>query len=170
MDSLLSIAGSVASLGGAYWAWKEAFKAAASASKAESVRNELVDRRKLVEVSQLFAQSNQIINVVAKIGPSCNSRLLKGIDCVSIAREIEEYTRFLNIQNNHFSQLFGNKATTICNDLRIHIEELSEAKQPVVIKEIGKKIYYLISEFMPCVKDLTDQKRETSLVENEDAN
>ena len=51
MESLLSIFGSVASIGAAVWAFLEAKKAAASASKAEEARNEMIDRRRLGEVS-----------------------------------------------------------------------------------------------------------------------
>ena len=105
MDSLISIAGSVASIGGAIWAFVEARHAASSATKAELVRNELIDRRKLVEVSKVFAQTERILTVVSKIGPSCNPKTLKGVDCVSIAKEVEEYSRFLNAQSSHFSEL-----------------------------------------------------------------
>jgi hypothetical protein len=61
MESLLSIAGSVASIGAAIWAFIEARKAADSATKAELVRNELIDRRKLVEVSKIYAQTDRIL-------------------------------------------------------------------------------------------------------------
>lgn len=167
MDSLLSIAGSVASLGGAIWAFVEARNAAASATKAELVRNELIDRRKLVEVSKVYAQTEQILTAVSKIGPSCNPKTLKGVDCTSIAKEVEEYSRYLNVQSAHFSELFGNKARTLCDDLNKDIEELSEVTSPDKKKEVGKRIYYKINEFMPFVKELADEKQERSVANGE---
>jgi hypothetical protein len=129
MDSLISIAGSVASIGGAIWAFCEARKAASSATKAKLVRDELIDRRKLVEVSKVFDQTEHILKVVSKIGPSCSPKTLKGVDCVSIAKEVEEYSRFLNSQGAHFSEIIGNKAKDLCNDIKADIEELSEASE-----------------------------------------
>lgn len=167
MDSLISIAGSVASIGGAVWAFVEARHAASSATKAELVRSELIDRRKLVEVSKTFTKTEQILTIVSKIGPSCAIKTLKGVDGVSIAKEVEEYSRFLNVQSAHFSELLGNKARTLCDDLKGDIKELSEVSEPERKKEIGMKIYYKIYEFMPFVKDLADEKQEYSAVNGE---
>lgn len=164
MDSLISIAGSVASIGGAIWAFVEARHAASSANKAELVRDELIDRRKLVEVSKVFAQTERILTAVSKIGPSCNLKTLKGVDCVSIAKEIEEYSRFLNTQSAHFSELFENRARVLCDDLKSDIEELSEVSASEIKKQVGKRIYYKIYEFMPFVKDMADEKQEHSII------
>lgn len=163
MDSYLSIAGSIASIGAAIWAFVEARSAAESATKAELVRNELIDRRKLVEVSKVYSQTERILVVVSKIGPSCNPKTLKGVDCASIAKEVEEYSRHLNAQSAHFSDFFENKARDLCNDLRDDIEELSEATGAESKKEVGKRIYYKINGFMPFVKELADEKQEHSI-------
>jgi hypothetical protein len=163
MESLLSIAGSVASIGAAIWAFIEARKAADSATKAELVRNELIDRRKLVEVSKIYAQTDRILMVVSKIGPSCNPKTLKGVDCAGIAKEVEEYSRHLNAQSAHFSEFLENKAKDLCNELNKDIEELSEASSPESKKEVGKRIYYKINSFMPFVKELADERQEKSV-------
>lgn len=163
MESLLSIAGSVASIGAAIWAFVEACKAANSATKAELVRDEMIDRRKLVEVSKVHAQSDRILTVVSKIGPSCSLKTLKGVDCVGIAKEVEEYSRYLNEQRSHFSEFFVNKAKVLCDDLNEDIEELSEASSPEDKKQVGKRIYYKINNFMPTVKALADQKKEVAV-------
>jgi len=166
MDSFISIAGSFASVGAAIWAFVEAGKAASSATKSEQVRNELIDRRKLVEVSKVYAQTEGILTVVSKIGPSCNHKTLKGVDCSLIAKEVEGYTRFLNMQSSHFSEKIENKAKILCDDLKRDIEELSEVVALDRKKEIGKKIYYKINDFMPFVKHLTDEKQEYSVANN----
>ena len=67
-----------------------------SASKAEKVRDEIVERRKIVEVSLVHKETKRILNTVSKVGPSCNPNLLTGVDCGSIAKDVEEYSRFIN--------------------------------------------------------------------------
>lgn len=163
MESLLSILGSVASIGAAIWAFIEAGKAAESASQAAQVRNEMIDRRRLVEVSKVHAQTDRILSVVSKIGPSCNVKKLKGVDFHGIAKEVEEYARCLNEQSLNFSEIFVNKASSLCNELQKDIEALSEAPDPEAIKDIGKRIYYKINSFMPFVKDLADERQERTV-------
>lgn len=163
MEGLLSVLGSVASIGAAIWAFIEAGKAAESASQAAQVRNEMIDRRRLVEVSKVHAQTDRILSVVSKIGPSCNVKKLKGVDFHGIAKEVEEYARYLNEQSSSFSEVFVNKASSLCNELQEDIEALSEAPDPETIKDIGKRIYYKINSFMPFVKDLADERQERTV-------
>jgi hypothetical protein len=59
MDSTLSILGSIASIAGAIWAFREALKSANAATKAELLRDEIVHRRKLLEVSQVYADTKR---------------------------------------------------------------------------------------------------------------
>ena len=49
----LSIIGSVASIGGAIWAWREAVKSSKSASKAEKIKTQMINQRKTSELSEL---------------------------------------------------------------------------------------------------------------------
>lgn len=53
-----------------------------------------------------------------------------------------------------------NKAQQLCESLKIDIELLSEAKIFEDKKSAGKRIYYLINDFMPVVKGLSDDKKE----------
>lgn len=163
MDSIekwISVLGSIASIGAAIWAWIEANKASKSATKAETVKNEIVDRRKLIEVSQVHAETSRILKTVSKVGPSCNSTTLRGVSCAGIAREVEEYSRFINEQSSHFTEFFDNKAKELCAVLKGDIEALSEAKSFEDKKAAGKSIYYKIDAFMPTVKSLSDEKKE----------
>lgn len=160
VETWISIIGSIASIGGAIWAFVEARKAASSATKAESVRDEIIERRKIVEVSQVHAETSRILNVVSKVGPSCNKSLLRGVDCGAIAKEVEEYSRYINEHNFHFTDFFENKAKELYEQLRPDIESLSEAKSFDDKKSAGKSIYYKINSFMPVVKELTDEKKE----------
>ena len=160
MDSTLSILGSVASLASAAWACWEAKQSARSATQAQQLRDEIVNRRKMLEVSQVYTDTKRILIVVSKVGPSSNPKLLKGINGAEIAKEIEEYARSLLDQSSHFTVFFENKAQLLCEDLREDIEALAEAKTPEEKKTSGKNIYYKIQSFMPIAKALADEKRE----------
>ncbi len=159
-EKWVSVIGSFASIAGAIWAYTEAKKAKLSASHAEKIKGEIVDRRKLVEVSQVHSETSRILKTVSAVGPACNPSIIRGVNCANIAKEVEEYCRFINEQNSHFTDFFDNKAQQLCEALKTDIELLSEAKTFEDKKSAGKSIYYLINDFMPVVKGLSDDKKE----------
>lgn len=161
MGTWISVIGSIASIGGAGWAWCQAVQASKSATKAEKVKGEIIERRKIVEVSQVHRETTRILQIVSKVGPSCNSSTLRGVNCSHIATEVAEYSRFLNEHSSHFTDFFENKARDLCASLKDDIEKLAEAKSFDEKKSAGKSIYYKIDEFVPTVKSLSDEKRES---------
>ena len=160
MDSWISIASSVASIGGAIWAYHGARESAKSATKAEIIRNELVDRREMIEVSKVYTNTVEILREISKFGPTSTSITVKGIKASDIAKKVEEYSRFLNEHRSHFDTLFANNAKDLCDLLKQHIENLSDAERFEDKKRAGKEIYYLIESFLPQVKQLSDGKKE----------
>ncbi len=160
MESWISIIGSLASIGGAVWAWFQAVQASKSATKAEKVKSEIIERRKLIEVSQVYTETNRILNVVSKVGPSCNPSTLRGVNCSHIAADVAKYSRFLNEHSSYFTEFFDNKAKDLCSSIKADIEKLAEAKSFDDKKNAGKSIYYKIDDFMPIVKSLSDDKKE----------
>jgi len=103
------------------------------------------------------------LSVVSKVGPSCNAKLLKGVNCADIAKEVEVYARFILEQSGHFTDFFENKAKELCDDLKDDIEALSEAVSFEDKKRYGKSIYYKIQNFMPAVKQISDEKKERAI-------
>ena len=95
MESFISIIGSIASIGAAIWAFVEARKSAKAATKAEVLRDELIHRRTMVEVSQVHSETKRVLSIVSKVGPSCNTKLLKGVNCAEVAKEVEVYSSFI---------------------------------------------------------------------------
>ena len=156
----LSTIGAIASIGGALWAFYQARKASKSALSAKLFRDEIVERRKMLEASQVYSETSRILKTVSTVGPSCNPSQLRGVNCGNIARDVEEYSRFINEQTFNFDDPFGNRAKILCDDLKEDIEILSEAKSFEDKKAAGKSIYYKISNFMPIVKALSDEKKE----------
>ena len=160
METWISIIGSIASIGGAIWAWYQAVEATKSASKAEKVKGEIIERRKIVEVSQVHKETTRILQIVSKVGPSCNASTIRGVNCSHITTEVSEYSRFLNEHSSYFTDFFENKAKDLCSSIKEDIEKLAEAKTFDDKKSVGKSIYYKIDEFVPIVKSLSDEKRE----------
>ena len=156
----LSAIGALASIICALWALYEARQASLSASKAEAMRNELIERRKMVEASQLHTETSRILRTVSAVGPSCNPTLLRGVNCGLIARDVEEYCRFVNEQRTHFADFFDNSARELCEDLAADIEALTEARSFEEKKGAGRRLYNKINNFMPVVKTLADDRRE----------
>lgn len=163
MENLISIIGSIASIGAAIWAFIEAKKSSAAATKAETLHDELIHRRKMVEVSQVHSETKRILAVVSKVGPSCNQKLLKGVNCSEVAREVESFSVFILEQSEHFTDFFENKARELNEDLREDIEGLSEASTFEEKKNYGKSMFYKIQNFMPAVKKLSDDKRDRAI-------
>ncbi|MFQ2271203.1 hypothetical protein [Aeromonas enteropelogenes] len=164
LETIVSVVGSIASIGGAIWAFVEADKAAKSVTKAESVRDEIVNRRELIEVSKVHSETTRILKVASRVGPSSDLRRLTGFNAPEIASEIEEYVRFLSEHSSHFSELFENTARDLCDSLKDDISVLADARDPQSIKDIGKIIYNKIHGFLPTAKMISDLKRESMSV------
>lgn len=162
MDSPLSILGSIASIGAAIWAFIEAKKAAGSASHAEKMRNELISRRRLIEISQVHMDTKRILAVVSEVGPATNAKLLRGVDVAKIAKQVEEYSLSLQEQSNHFSDTLGNKARALCEQLKPDIVKLAEANTPETKLGAGRAIYYSITAFLSVAKSHADDQRENA--------
>lgn len=160
MESWLSILGSLASIGGAIWAYFQARRSRTFAEQAKAIRDELVERRKVIEVSKVHAETTRILRLVSNVGPTCTPTSLKTVKCSEIAKEVEEYTRLLNEQGTHFTYMLDNQARKLCEDLKPDIEALAEANDFDSKKSAGKSIYYKIDDFMPLVKAVMDEKKE----------
>ncbi|CAH1041721.1 hypothetical protein [Halomonas sp. TD01] len=160
MEILLSILGSLASIGGAIWAYVQARRSKTFAEQAKTVRDELVERRKTIEVSKVHSETARILRLVSKVGPTCTSTSVKTIRCHEIAQEVEEYTRLLNEQSSHFTHVLDSQARKLCGDLKEDIVGLAEAIDFESKKKFGTSIYYKIDDFMPLVKMVFDEKKE----------
>jgi|SRR5690606_29930258 len=159
-ETWISVIGSLASIGAALWSFREARKSISAATKAERVRNELIHRRELIEVSRVYAETSRILKEVSRVGPSCNAGLLRGVNCGSIAQEVQAYAQYLNEHSSTFDTDFESKANELCQDLRGDIVALAEAKSFEEKKAAGSNIYYKIDSFMPFIKKFSDSHKE----------
>lgn len=115
-------------------------------------------RRRLTEVAQIHSETKRVLSVVARIGPSCSQQQAKGVNNADIAKEVEGYVRLVR-RKDHFPA-FSEIAVALCDYLKDDIEGLAEAKAVEDKTRFGRSIYYKIQNFMPIVKQLSDDKRE----------
>lgn len=156
----IGLIGSIASIGAAVWTVVQARRARNAASDAENFRDEIIEKRRLVEVSQLYKETGRILTAVTAVGPTCGQKSLRGIDCSKIAGDVLEYTRFLGHQAVDLPSPFKEKVGAFLVNIKPDIESLSEAVTYQEIKASGKSIYYRIDGLMPEIKKLVDEKRE----------
>lgn len=156
----LTIVGTVASIGGAIFACIQAHRSRTFADQAKQIQEGFVEKRKVVEVSEIYNATERILRVVSQVGATSTETSIKTICIRDIAKEVEEYTRLLNAQNAHFTEAIINHGKTLCEGLREDIEALVEAQDYESIKKSGKRIYFKIEDFLPKVKELLDNKKE----------
>ena len=162
MDAL-TILGSIASIGGAIWAWRKASLASKSASLAEQMKNEILERRLTIELTKIHTKTSHILKLVGKIGPSATNKTLKGVDCQIIALELQDFMVFIKEHSNLFlDNNEHNTAHLLCETLQPYIEELAYANTFEKKKEVGKQVFYTINNFLPQVKRLIDKKQNLS--------
>lgn len=163
IEAVLSVLGSVTSIGAAIWAFVEAGRAKHAAQKAETVRSELIGRRKLVEVSQLLSETRRVLQSVSRVGPACTEKKLRGVDCAEIAREVEEYSRLVGEAEEHFAIDFQNHARELRADLAGDIRKLADAATFEQKRTAGMILHQKIDNFLPKVKSILDDKQEHSV-------
>jgi len=156
----IGLIGSVASIGAAIWAFIEARKASGSASAAEKIRLELINRRKLVEASQFYREANRAISSLTAVGPTSSASSVRGIDCSRISTQALEFITFLNTHREELPSLLKTKVGALVVNTKKDLATLAEAKTFDEKKSAGSAIYYQIAAIMPDIKALADEKKE----------
>ncbi len=156
----LTIIGSIASIGSACWASYKAYQSKTYATEAKDARDQLILRRDIAEVSILHHETQKILKLATRIGPTCIESDIRGIKTDKIAKDIEKYSQLINEHKIHFSEINQNHANNLCTSLSPLIESFSYAKDISKRKKYGKEIYYLLFNFSPIVKNLSDNMSE----------
>ena len=158
----IGLIGSIASIGAAIWAFVEARKARSSASDAEKIRNELVSRRNLVEVADIYKEANRVISALTAVGPSASVNSVRGLDCARISTQALEFVTLLSTHREQLPTSLKSKVELLVFDTKKDLASLAEAKDFESKKAAGSAIYYKITALMPAIKVLADEKRESA--------
>lgn len=73
MDTAIALLGAVGSLFGAYFAWKQADKAKTWLIKVEEIKDEIIGRAKISDLSKLNTQCEMSIRAFEKFGPGASA-------------------------------------------------------------------------------------------------
>lgn len=158
----LSIVGSVASIVGAIWAWKEAIKSSKSATKAEQIKTQMINQRKTSELSELKPLVIDAINSVNKYSTSMTSSLI-GAGKTTKETEAEKIQKLLNKIgefSDYFQDGFANQFFATSNR---SLQSFLEANNPQDSKRHGMDLHKQMVDFSSILrKNLTEKKESTT--------
>ncbi len=155
----LGLVSAIASIGSAIWAGIEARAAAKSASRAELVRDRMVNHRYVAESHQLLQSTRTMLQTISAIGPSCMERNLRGLDIKNISTQLVNYCTTLN----ESSYLFGdtdNPAMALSDELLKKAGVIAAAQSFEDVMLAGREAFSGINFFLPKIKQISDDRRE----------
>ncbi|HCE9325934.1 TPA: hypothetical protein NH024_001109 [Pseudomonas aeruginosa] len=156
----LGVVSSIASIGSAIWAWKEAKDSAKAATKAEQIHSRMINHRHIAEANQVLFATRSALQSVSAIGPSCALRHMRGLDTRGISRHLEGYCQTLNEHSYLFSDALDNSALKLSTELLKEVTIIANSESLDDVKAAGSRAFLSINRFMPLIKDLSDERRE----------
>ena len=158
----LSIIGSVASIGGAIWAWKEAVNSSQSATKAEQIKTQMVNQRKTSELSELKPLVLDATDSVKRYSTTMVSSLI-GADETTKETEAAKIQTLLN-KIVEFSDYFPeNFANQFFETSHSSLQSFLAANSPQESKKHGMDLHKQMVDFSSVLrKNLTEKKESTT--------
>lgn len=158
----LSIIGSVASIGGAIWAWKEAVKSSKSATKAEQIKAQMINQRKTSELSELKPLVLDATDSVKRYSTTMVSSLI-GADETTKETEAAKIQTLLNkiVEfSDYFPENFANQFFETSHN---SLQKFLEANSPGDSKKHGMDLHKQMVDFSSVLrKNLTEKKESTT--------
>lgn len=160
----LSIAGSVASIGGAVWAWREAKRSSRSASKAEQIKTQLVNQRMTAELSEIKPLLSSALDAVKHYNTRSVSTLAGlGDQSTSKEAEAEKVQSLLNKVvefSDYFPEGLGQQ---FYDDTDASLQEFLSSTQASDTKKFGCDLHRQLLNFSTVLrKNLTEKKEATT--------
>lgn len=158
----LSIVGSVASIGGAIWAWREAVKSSKSASKAEQIKTQMINQRKTSELSELKPLVFAATECVKRYSTTMVSRLAGSGDTTK-EDEAEKIQTLLNkiIEfGDYFPDGFSEQFFEISHR---SLQSFLAATSPEDSKKYGMDLHKQMVDFSSVLRKNLTEKKETTV-------
>lgn len=161
---LLSIIGSIASIGGAFWAWYEAKKSSNSASKAEEIKTQLINQRKTAELSEIKPLLASAIESIKHYNTKTVTTLA-GLGEQSISKEAEaEKVQSLLSKVVEFSDYFQDGfAQQFYDDSNKSLQEFLSSTEASDTKKYGSDLHRQIINFSTVLRKQLTEKKETTV-------
>jgi hypothetical protein len=159
--SVLSWAGTLASIGGAGISIWQASQSRSAADEAIRIRAQLVDHREASELAHVQTVCKKAQKSMEKYGPGSVPSSLVGISPDSDAADVQEFIVCLKEQRAHFGATRSNEADQFCDVLTPLLDKFAQANSPELLREHGKQIVVHLSSIAAAIKRQLDGKRET---------
>lgn len=160
MDTL-SVLGSIASILGAIWAWKEATSSKKSANQAKKIKDQLISHRKTSELVELQSLLNTAILAFKKYGVT-NSTSLMGSNHNSDAQLSLDFIHKLKEFREYFEAKSGNVADNLYDEINAELARFKNVNNSQKISTHGTSILNSLVSFSPLLKrEATLQKEHT---------
>lgn len=153
---MLNVISAIASILGAVFSCFQAKKAKNAAIAAKETKEKIINKIHLGKLSEIDIKTKNTLQIIGKIGPACNEKSIKGINCQKVAEDVQNYSSFI-IKHKHIIKE-DKFIEEFCRELLKFCKKLSEAKEFKEKKRAGEKIYNLIHGFSSKIMPLVDNK------------
>lgn len=160
MIDAISVIGSIASILGAIWAWKEAKKSKTSAELAQRIKDQLIGHRKTSELAELQALLSTAQKKFTKYGAS-NPKALAGIDHHADSESLLSFMHTLKSYNEYFEGEHENVADKFYDDIEKTLQLFRTSSSINNITEHGNSILNKLANFSPILKREFTSKKES---------
>ena len=126
-----------------------------AALKARKYKNEIINRRKMLESHDLMRETKKIMRELSAIGLASNLHRVQGIDSQQVVFRVKEYAELVAENSDKASDLLP-----LSKHLIGEAMSLSDAASPQDIKDIAQAIYLEIHDKVPSIKKLSDSSME----------
>jgi hypothetical protein len=159
--SILTIVGTVASIGAAWVAINQARKSRTAAEEAKKVRAQLVDHRKTSDLAQVQSLCKKAQKSMEKYGPGSVPSSLAGITPNNDARDVQEFIMSVREHSAYFGNKTPNEADEYCNVVTPLLDSFAQATNPEGWRDHGKQIVVHLANMAAIIKRCLDARKET---------
>lgn len=153
----LTIIGSIASIAGAVFAFREALKAKSAAQQAKEIRNNIANEQKKIFISKILTETKKVMGVSIKMTTSATpTKKIRGLNYQSSIEQLREYIDILK-ENSHYFKPENKK------NLEQHYKSIEEQFPKLAIEtvqqkkyEIGDKIHNSMGEILKVIRPELD--------------
>jgi len=159
--TVLTIIGTVASLYGAWVAWKQAGISKSAAALAGTIKEQLIGHRVTSELAELQVYLESTRRTFVKYGAR-NPQSLTGVNHGNDAEVALEFTHKLKLFRDYFSDSESNAADNVVDEIDANIKIFKSASKLQDISDMGYSILNIVVGFSPILrKKFTEQKERT---------
>jgi hypothetical protein len=155
MLELLYLAGAVASILGAVFAWRQATNARRHATMA---KEQIVRQRWIVELSGLVRQWDEVYSLLASFGPSAKLSVIRGRSTDRPARKAQDYVEAVKACRSSLSLI--DHLDKRLADIASAINEFSVARSGLELKTSGTNLLSNLSDLNAAIQSALVLDRE----------